>query len=175
MDAKIIELSNGVKGMMIDLNKDGVSIEDAIAQMFESSKDSKEEDNDKLFHDRFVKQLFAIRKHLRSDNISIEEAIANTFKDYDPEEDLDCYCPRCFARAVGSLEPNEIEEIGANIVAKVLDKCFSDMDIKFKRDCDTIRSVIARTISMSNVTMDKTKKYEDMSREELIAALKAKK
>lgn len=175
MDAKIIELSNGVKGMMIDLNKDGVSIEDAIAQMFESSKDNEEEDNNKLLHDKFVKQLLDIRKHIQSANISIEEAIANTFKDYDSEEDLDCYCPRCFARAVGSLEPSEIEEIGANIVGKVLDKCLSDMTAKFKRDSDTINSVITRAIRMSKITMNKAKKYEDMSREELIAALKAKK
>lgn len=175
MDAKIIELSNGVRGMMIDLNKDGISIEDAITQMFESQKDNEEEDEDKLRHDNLVKRLLNIRKHIQSANITIEKAIAEAFKDYDPKNDFNCYCPQCLARAAVSLEPEEIKEIGADIVAKVLDKCLSDIDIKFRRDAEAIYSVIKCAVGISNDSTNKAKKYEDMSREELIAALKAKK
>lgn len=174
MGAKVIELSNGVRGISIDLNKDGVSLEDAIAQMFESTRDN-EEDEDKLRHDNMVKRLFNVRNYLRESNVTIDEAISATFEDYNAEEDFDCYCPSCLAKAAVSLSADEIAEIGTDIVAKVLKKCISDVNVKYRRDINAIRNVIERASAIAYKATSKTKKYEEMSREELIAALKAKK
>lgn len=174
MDAKVIELSNGIRAISIDSNKDGVSIEDAIEQMFESARDNEEEDEDKLRHDNMVKRLLGIRDYLREANVSIDQAISASFEDYNAEEDFDCYCPSCLAKAAASLSEDDITKIGADIVAKVLKRCIVDINVKYKRDFSTICNVIQKAFDMPYKDTNKAKKYEEMSREELIAALKAK-
>lgn len=173
MNAEVIKMGDGITAIKVELGKDGKSIEEALQDAFNDAE-QEQEDELKALHDRLVDKLIRLRDSIKVADITIKEALDKTFEGIDPEDDKDCYCPCCLAKAAISLTVDDITEIGADIVEAVLEKAHKDLSIKTNRDLDAIESSIRRARSIGTVAT-KSKSIEDMTREELIAELKKKK
>lgn len=174
MNAEVIKMGDGVTAIKVELGKDGKSIEEALQDAFNDAEQEEQEDELKALHDRLVDKLIRLRDSIKVANVTIKEALDKTFEGIDPEDDRDCYCPCCLAKASISLTHDDIIEIGADIVESILEKCHHDLTVKTSRDLDAIMSVTRRARSLYRPT-SKTKSIEDMTREELIDELKKKK
>lgn len=173
MEAKVINISDDVKCLKIDLTKDGQSISEAFDKYFSDNDDDDKQDKIKQLHDSLVNKLILIRDAVKFSGVPAKLAIAKGFKNINSEEDHECYCPRCLAIGAASLTTYDIVEIGADIVEALFDKYHKHLSIKTKRDLKAIENVMLRAKAMNSST-DKSKPIEDMSREELIAELKKK-
>lgn len=87
MDARIVNLGN-VKGIEVDLSKNGKSIFEAMAELLDNESNNEQNTKDKTGYNIFVDNMLSLSKIINEMGVEPKEAIDRIFEGYVSAEDF---------------------------------------------------------------------------------------
>lgn len=173
MKSKIVDIEEIGKGLMIKLERDGgkdliEQLKAAVGQAMEADAKSEEERDLERAHEHIIDLIETAVKAAKENNVSIAEFLARQKDDAIKDGDIECFCPTCMVKSIETITPEDIAKYGKETVVLVCETVHAVMKSQLsaldKRYANKMRSI-------EDNKERKSKSYEDMSREELIAEL----